>query len=750
MELVGEPPIIDPYLILLEFINGLLSRLEVIVQNQVGGLLADVGGSLSRITDQIGSNLSRLAGNIGDVVSAIAKDLMGTISDTISPILSTIRDLVDTAKNALGRIVDDIGATVGKLWTKIVGTATAVFDTVRNAADGVFQTVLGWAQTALATVQGWIVQVYDAVKTVVGAGLNYLKDLYNNLSKGIGNIVSETAKTIGYWVEKTTALINAAWRQLVDGTESIIAGLEKRLGDLKSAFADAAADLVDGLGVLTEDGLQPIKGALDDLTKRLFEWASPTDVEEYLEQIKGAFAPHSLSAATREEAYLWFQTLMPRNPVGKAVFGLVMSLGVVGALFGEISGACGSVVAQEWKATYLPSILAPAESLTAWRRGAMTEDALTKNLARHGYDLTAVGQLREATAQSLTGFEVCAAWRRGTIGEERRDQLLRAAGYEPDDAATFVSLTEVLPSVSDLVTFAVREVFSPEQAAKLGINQDFPPEFAREAAKQGLSEANARRYWAAHWQLPSPTQAYEMLHRGLIGETEVDDLLKAADYSPTWRENLRKIAYRPLTRVDIRRMHKTSVLKDEDLLKAYMDLGYDAENARRLADFTIALNRPASQESADELGRLTRTNILGFYRDRLLTPDRAVALLVESGLTGEAATLFVQAVDLDEQRKDRAEEATLTIDLATSGAISESEAQDRLRRTGLEESETQMYLLKLERALERKTKLPSRAEALQMVQAGVIDLSAYADLLTRLGYAEQWVRAFVSLAQKGD
>ena len=48
----------------------------------------------------------------------------------------------------------------------------------------------------------------------------------------------------------------------------------------------------------------------------------------------------------------------------------------------------------------------------------------------------------------------------------------------------------VIPSISDLITFVVREVITPD-------------EFYDWAAKQGLSREWAENYWEAHWRLPS-------------------------------------------------------------------------------------------------------------------------------------------------------------------------------------------------------------------------------------------------------
>ncbi|GAH93918.1 unnamed protein product, partial [marine sediment metagenome] len=44
-----------------------------------------------------------------------------------------------------------------------------------------------------------------------------------------------------------------------------------------------------------------------------------------------------------------------------------------------------------------------------------------------------------------------------------------------------------------------------------------------------------------HWSLPSPSQGFEMLHRGVIDEAELNMLLRALDIMPFWREKLTKV-----------------------------------------------------------------------------------------------------------------------------------------------------------------------------------------------------------------
>ena len=118
--------------------------------------------------------------------------------------------------------------------------------------------------------------------------------------------------------------------------------------------------------------------------------------------------------------------------------------------------------------------------------------------------------------------------------------------------------------------------------------------------------------------------AFEMLHRRIIDEPKLRQLMAAQDIIPGWRDELIAISYRPYTRVDIRRMHDVGVLDEDEVYEAYQDIGYNDEKARTLTDFTIALNSD-DPDDIEPLDGLTRSSIIAAYKDGIIdrpTPTR--------------------------------------------------------------------------------------------------------------------------------
>ncbi|GAI04435.1 unnamed protein product, partial [marine sediment metagenome] len=175
-------------------------------------------------------------------------------------------------------------------------------------------------------------------------------------------------------------------------------------------------------------------------------------------------------------------------------------------------------------------------------------------------------------------------------------------------------------------------------AAKFGQYEDFPEDLEKYGAMKGLSQEWTQRYWAAHWALPSPQQGFEMLHRGVIDNSELNMLLRAQDVMPFWRDKLIQIAYRRLTRVDIRRMYKQGVLSESDVLESYLEHGYNAENAARMTEFTI-------KQTLATLSKFTSGDIVKAYSNRMIDRGTAISLLGDIGIRPEDANYIVSTAE---------------------------------------------------------------------------------------------------------
>lgn len=187
--------------------------------------------------------------------------------------------------------------------------------------------------------------------------------------------------------------------------------------------------------------------------------------------------------------------------------------------------------------------------------------------------------------------------------------------WEDLEHASWAAHPSKLPTMADLVRMEYREVFRPEFRKELIEDEPISSDFEALTAQLGYPQSQAENYWGAHWDLPSRTQGYEMYHRlrsamqidkdGNVVESggeyslpatysnpfelnDLNTLLKRQDVLKRYRDQLVEIAYKPFTRVDVRRMYRAGVLSFEEVIAAYLDAGYNPERALKMAEFTRA------------------------------------------------------------------------------------------------------------------------------------------------------------------
>jgi len=231
---------------------------------------------------------------------------------------------------------------------------------------------------------------------------------------------------------------------------------------------------------------------------------------------------------------------------------------------------------------------------------------------------------------------------------------LRKIGVHPDYHNVYKELAHPIPPVADIITMAVREAFTPAIAARFGQYEGLPAEFVSWVGKKGLTKEWAERYWAAHWSLPSPSQGFEMLHRGIIGADDLSLLLRALDIMPFWRDKLIEMAYTPFTRVDIRRMFNIDVLTETEVTTAYKAIGYSAANADKLTQFTVKLRdaakereTAAKEKAAEEkVHTWTGAQTLKFLTMGLIGTERARTEFQLIGYNEERISVYLASVQV--------------------------------------------------------------------------------------------------------
>lgn len=314
---------------------------------------------------------------------------------------------------------------------------------------------------------------------------------------------------------------------------------------------------------------------------------------------------------------------------------------------------------------------------------------------------------------------------------------LRKIGIHPEYSALYKELAYQIPPVADIITMAVREAFTPDIAARFGQYEDFPEQLEIWGAKKGLSKEWTQRYWAAHWNLPSPQQGFEMLHRGVINVDELNMLLRALDVMPFWRDKLTAIAYRRLTRVDIRRMYKQGVLTEAEVFESYKEHGYSDVNAERMSEFTV-------RQTLATQSKFTSADIVKAFTNRMITRADAITLLDMIGIKREDANYIVSTAEYKRQWAFVDEQIAGIRNLYKKRMYDENQTRDKLAKLNLPADQINVLMEQwFYDKVEELDATWTTAQTLTFLKKGFIDETRARKELELNGYDSEHITVYI-------
>lgn len=539
--------------------------------------------------------ISGILGGAWDLAEKVGRMLADVVQGVWEWVGGTVRFVYDW----LTRFSGWLGSGLSDIWRDVRSypwsAATWVRDRVWDAANWIKDRV--WDGALWVAHGAWDVGIW--VKDRLWEVGIWVKDRLWDAATWVKDRVWEAA----HWVsdeawKMATWTANRINDAAVWTVGQVLPPIMGAMGDIGDVFRDAF-DLVGGAVLDAGE-------ALGDKIADAFRWPWEHILEPYIDVVQNKLAiPLKLLRGQYSNLEQLLDDALDPAPIVLA--------GIVGALIlvQVLSLAVGSAFE-----TFVTPMALPYQQATA---------------ARVGASLLSVGQIQDAL-------------NRGLIDEATAADHLSRAGFSGLAKQALLDLRFYVPPPTDLIRMSVREVFDPNARARLTLDADFPDAFARYAALHGISEEWARNYWAMHWDLPSPSQGYEMLHRGLISEQELANLLKALDYAPVWRDKLQAISYSPITRVDLRRLYKAGVISEEDVFRGYKALGYDPEKARWLTDYTKQFYSPEDESQLDDMSDLAASTFRAAYRRHVISRDEALDRIVEAGYTEDVAD-FLLSID---------------------------------------------------------------------------------------------------------
>lgn len=427
-----------------------------------------------------------------------------------------------------------------------------------------------------------------------------------------------------------------------------------------------------------------------------------------------------------------------------------------------------------------------------WQCGHINDDELKAMLKKAGADVDAWFAIRHAYRNTLGLADLQVARNRQFVDQAQYNQELHRMGFHrPRERTLIDQLREALPPISDIIMFAVRDVWDAQAVADNGLFDDLPPQLAQSAGEHGLHgdsgaplpNSNPPRnatwgetYWAAHWQAISASQAFEMHHRirqsrlprliaaGLdVKEFDLARLRRAlgiADYAPGVRDYLTAIAYTPMRLIDIRKALTNNVRVQSDeafkntinprllqvfqetgrawAVEQFLDRGYHPDDADIAADLALAqatetIDKPVANYIRSTSEKTIKA-IENAYRTGTITTEDAKAKLNAIGIPFADVDKAIANVDLELNTKLVQAAITSIRHDYYAGILTWQNVIDALQQNGVTAGNAQFYADKWRLNWNRTRKTATTQQLLTWLEQGLISLAEANQRLANIGW----------------
>lgn len=433
--------------------------------------------------------------------------------------------------------------------------------------------------------------------------------------------------------------------------------------------------------------------------------------------------------------------------------GFIIVLAIVGAVVG-FAGALGITPPIARRVSYWvdklirSGRLTPAEYIAADRRDPDILQGIDDSLTDLGLPDPEIAALRAITLRRLSDGDLVEAFYRFPDERPTIEAEFDKRGWDQDHKAWALSLGVFLPPVTDLVRFALRDVFNPAIVERFQYDDGFDTFPSELAAKQGISEDTGRMYWRAHWVLPSTELGFEMFHRLRPGRTDdpftEDDLrllMRANDVPAFYRSKLLQLAYRLPRLVDARRMVEVGKWKAPEITEFFHDYGYDPKFIPDLVEF---YTRDVQSHSRD----LTQAAILKAYKQGIYDRQQAKSGIVGLGYDELEAETLLRLVDADMQAEVIQHELDRVEFLYVNKEIDDNGVVEDLSRVGMasERITANLEIWRVKRA--KNAKLSTQNELEDFYELDIIPRAQYKSGLDDLGFNEKRVKWLLERTDK--
>lgn len=371
-----------------------------------------------------------------------------------------------------------------------------------------------------------------------------------------------------------------------------------------------------------------------------------------------------------------------------------------------------------------------------YNRKLITESELLAISRFLGYDTKTVDNANKLFLKFADLRSYISLLRREIISFDELRNYANTLGFNDKELSNLTFLSEYYPSTSDLVSFAVREAFEPDDKLWIHEGNAIPKPFSDYGKRIGLNDEWIKRFWHSHWRLLGSGQILEGFHRGFIKRSELLEYLKRLDYTEKDRELILSMSYNLLTRVDIRRVFENGLISSKELFDYYGTLGFSEKDQSLMT----SLSKQLRFIDMKDLRKL----YIDEFEQGLTTENEVKENLRNTGLDLDEIKLYLYYSDKVNELAFQVELKNQITQRFYEGIIDFDDLVVQLRELGVSNRE----LKRIEKHAVlfdfRKTKLPSLAELKRYLKKEIIDLTKFVYYALRIGYGAEhiyWILA---------
>jgi hypothetical protein len=674
------------------------------------------------------TDIANVATGLGNAVDGALTNITGVLTNEIfnylTPVSSGLAQIVQILANQIGGLAGQIAQAVAQIIPQIVGVITAGL----NPITAVLQTISNEIGQNLA----------DLVSGPVTYG------------GAIGGLDATLGRILTDWETYNTGFVEAQTGYPDNGT------LHKDLSGIVAAIAGLVTSVAGGATLKVSDRISTVCAGAD--IQQLMQYGADFgDLEQgIVKQFIKAFWDWAMTVLKVlpvafkywEEVRISADQSCPNERLAPAAIVDALLRGYLTPTQAQSEAAQGNLNADRLKVlTDLASHqMTPGELVEALFRGVIQQADYAAALAAQGWTPNQQQILQSIGVNLLNLTELWELMRRGAIDAPTQDAALKALHYDDAQRKALASLTFRPANMNEAIGGAAASDALAGTGASALANLGSIPEFVQvAAAAEGLSTDATTARWYEHWSTGSLNLWVDLYFRGQASYQEVQSVFRRSFVPDPITPRLID-ASRPLLQFrTISRMVFLKLLTPEQGKAQLLKHGYSDADAQTLINYALVSGKAATAQRAQTQHAVSIGIAKEEYIDGSISAAQFYDILVAHNFTPEGANTEIAVIDAHQAMLLRKANAQLVVDEYGAGLINEQVALAQLAAQGLTAAELAKYAHKIRAFRTKNAKLPTEAELLKMLKAGIITTDDYVNTLIGQGYSAKWANAFLQL-----